>query len=126
MGQAQSAAPLNSRLQSVGTPLLFDMALSRLTPLTRLPAEWDLLLSRISILVDVTCYVALAFSKNSTYFCVFVVAGALGSGANPALSSLALMFADPKETGKLMAAMGVFQTLMAQIVAPFLFSGIFA
>lgn len=88
--------------------------------------KWDLLLSRISILVDVTCYVALAFSKNSTYFCVFVVAGALGSGANPALSSLALMFADPKETGKLMAAMGVFQTLMAQIVAPFLFSGIFA
>ena len=43
-----------------------------------------------------------------------------------ALSSLALMFADPKETGKLMAAISVFSTLMGQIVAPVIFNGLFA
>ena len=73
-----------------------------------------------------SCYVALVFTQTATYFCVFVIAQALGSGANPALSSLALMFADPEKTGQLMAAMTVFQILMAQIVAPIMFGEVYA
>lgn len=43
-----------------------------------------------------------------------------------ALSSLALMFADPKETGALLGAMGVATILCGQIVAPVVFNSIFA
>lgn len=89
------------------------------------PAEFDLHLARISILIDTLCYGALVFTQTATYFCIFVVAQSLGSGANPALSSLQLMFADPKETGKLMGAMGVFQILFAQVIAPLMFGGVY-
>jgi MFS family permease len=65
-------------------------------------------------------------TQTATYFCVFVVAQALGSGANPALSSLALMFADPNETGKLMGALAVSQVLSAQVLAPVLFGSVYA
>ena len=43
-----------------------------------------------------------------------------------ALSSLALMFADPKETGTLMSALALFHIMFSQILGPFLFNGVFA
>lgn len=78
------------------------------------------------MIIDLACYIALTMTTTATYFCVFVIAQALGSGGNPALSSLALMFADPKETGKLMGAMAVSQVLTAQVIAPVLFGSVYA
>jgi len=88
--------------------------------------KFDLLLARASITLDFCVWSGLVFTSSSTYFVILTVANGLGSGANPALSSLALMFADPKETGALMAAMGVAGILCGQIIAPIVFNGIFA
>lgn len=88
--------------------------------------EFDLHLARFSILIDLASYIALTMTTTATYFCVFVVAQSLGSGANPAISSLSLMFADPKETGKLMGAMTVLTVVTSNIVAPVLFNSVYA
>jgi MFS family permease len=89
-------------------------------------AEFDLRLARISILIDTLAYTALCFTHTVTQFIVFVMLQALGSGANPALSSLCLMFADPNETGSLMGAISVLQIIFAQVIGPVLFNGVYA
>lgn len=80
----------------------------------------------MSVVIDIISYTALCFNKDVTQFILFVMLQALAAGANPALSSLCLMFADPKETGSLMGALGVLQILFSQVAGPVLFSSIYA
>lgn len=88
--------------------------------------KFDLRLARISILLDIISYTALCFTTTVSHFILFVMVQALGSGANPALSSLCLMFADPNETGSLMGALSVLQIIFAQVAGPILFNTVYA
>lgn len=88
--------------------------------------EFDLRLARISIILDIISYIALCFTSTATHFILFVMVQALGSGANPALSSLCLMFADPNEIGSLMGALSVLQIIFAQVFGPIIFNGVYA
>lgn len=45
--------------------------------------EFDLMLARASLLLDVTCYCALAFTQTALHFLIFSTLQALASGANP-------------------------------------------
>ncbi|KAK9893854.1 hypothetical protein P389DRAFT_174749 [Cystobasidium minutum MCA 4210] len=88
--------------------------------------KFDLRLARMSLLIDVASYTALCFTSTVSHFILFVMLQALGSGANPALSSLCLMFADPNETGSLMGALSVLQIIFAQVFGPIIFNGVYS
>lgn len=96
------------------------------SPLTGSCPEFDLRLARVSIVLDTVSYIALCFTNTAFQFILFVMVQALGSGANPALSSLCLMFADPNETGSLMGALSVLQIIFAQVLGPIIFNGVYS
>lgn len=59
---------------------------------------------------------------------IFVVASgiqSLGGGASPALQSLALAHASPRDTGRLFASLSVLQAITSQIIGPILFNLLF-
>lgn len=88
--------------------------------------KFDLLLARVSLCIDISSYTAIIFTTTATHFLLCTVAQGLGAGGHPAMSSLCLMFADPKETGKLMGAVAVLQIMFSQILGPLFFNGVFA
>lgn len=45
--------------------------------------EFDLLMARISLCLDVVCYTGLVFTQTSNYFLILSVTQSLASGANP-------------------------------------------
>lgn len=89
------------------------------------PAEFDLALSRLSIIIEMAAFISLVFTKSPAHFIISLVIQSLGSGASPALSSLRLMFASPEEMGRLMGAMNVLTTIVSQLLAPVLFNYVF-
>ena len=68
------------------TVSLILLSLAR-TDTTRI-AEFDLMLARASLLLDITCYTALAFTTTAMHFLIFSTLQALASGANPWVTTM--------------------------------------
>ena len=80
----------------------------------------------MSLCVDLCCFLALAFIEKPLVFLIATATMSIGSGASPALQSLALSLSSPTDAGKVMAGFGVLQSVMSSIGGPLIYGSIFA
>jgi hypothetical protein len=109
-------------------PMLLPCVLvcSNLAPSHSRIADFDLLLARISILIDILGYTLFALNHGSPlHFLLASVFSSFGGGAGPAIQSLALAHASPRDAGRLFASLSVLQSVAAQVVGPLLFGAVF-
>lgn len=88
----------------------------------------DIMLLRVSLLLEIVAYVGLTVVRHPTGFIAFSVCNALGSGVSPAAQSLALEAFTAQgghESGRLFGALSVIQALSSQIVGPALFGFVY-
>ncbi|KAG6909060.1 hypothetical protein DXG01_002213 [Tephrocybe rancida] len=113
--------------------------------------SFDLLVTRVSLLIDALCYVfvtlapvpavhslGVSASESQALFVLATGSGSLGSGAPPALESLALCIVQtraldegsdaPKDggVGQLFSALAVLQTLGQMLIGPMLFGLVYS
>lgn len=74
-------------------------------------ARSDLLIARVSLLIDIASYVVVVASAGPKLFVVGSLALSFGGGFGPAASSLAMHLSGGQETGKLFGAMAVANTI---------------
>ncbi|KAJ2929993.1 hypothetical protein H1R20_g7122, partial [Candolleomyces eurysporus] len=89
---------------------------------------FDLRLARISILIEATSYVAMLVFPTPLTLYILGLMSTCGAGFPPAVQSviLSLYIQDGgQEIGKVFGALGVIQTLCAQIVSPMLYGFIY-
>ncbi|GAA5844329.1 hypothetical protein JCM9279_001772 [Rhodotorula babjevae] len=99
-------------------------------------SHFDLVLARLSLGIDTLGFLLFlvapllgaprASSAHTAVFLVAVLVQSLGSGASPAIQSLALAHSTPRDAGRLFASLSVVQALAAQVVSPVLFTGVFS
>lgn len=80
----------------------------------------------MSLCVDLACFAALAFVPGPIPFIIATAAMSAGSGAAPALQSVALSLSSPADAGKVLAGLGVVQSLMSSIAGPLLYGSVYA
>lgn len=68
---------------------------------------------------------ALPIMGTPTSFLVLTAVQSFGGGASPALQSLALAHASPRDSGRLFASLSVLQALCAQVIGPLIFGSVF-
>ncbi|KAM0789782.1 hypothetical protein ACM66B_006635 [Microbotryomycetes sp. NB124-2] len=89
-------------------------------------SRFDLFLARISMAIDVIAYAMLALNGGSpARFLAATAFSCLGGGAMPAIQSLALAHASPRDAGRLFASLSVLSSVMSSIIGPLLFGTIF-
>lgn len=100
-------------------------------------SHFDLALARWSLLLDLfgfalfllAPYLLPASMRGSSHhialFLTAAVLQSMGSGASPAIQSLALAHASPRDAGRLFASLSVVQSIASQVVGPILFSVLF-
>ncbi|GAA6008282.1 hypothetical protein JCM10207_000068 [Rhodosporidiobolus poonsookiae] len=93
-------------------------------------SHFDLRLALLSLSLDLLAFTLYTASPTlSTYlhtphlplFLLSALLQSLASGAGPALQSLALAHASPRDAGRLFASLSVVQSLASQVVGPLLF-----
>ncbi|GAA5882021.1 hypothetical protein JCM1840_000403 [Sporobolomyces johnsonii] len=85
-------------------------------------SHFDLHLARLSLLLDVLGFLAFSlFSHRIPLFLFATALQSLGSGASPAIQSLALAHSTPRDAGRLFASLSVVQSLASQVVGPVVF-----
>ncbi|GAA6048675.1 hypothetical protein JCM3770_002014 [Rhodotorula araucariae] len=99
-------------------------------------SHFDLSLARASLLFDLAGFLLFLLSPvlgaprgsphHTATFLVAVLVQSLGSGASPALQSLALAHAAPRDAGRLFASLSVVQALAAQVASPIAFAAVFS
>ncbi|GAA5903451.1 hypothetical protein JCM8208_001923 [Rhodotorula glutinis] len=99
-------------------------------------SHFDLVLARLSLGIDTLGFLLFlvapllgaprASSAHTAVFLVAVLVQSLGSGASPAIQSLALAHSTPRDAGRLFASLSVVQALAAQVVSPVLFTAVFS
>ncbi|BGP51690.1 hypothetical protein JCM10450v2_007640 [Rhodotorula kratochvilovae] len=99
-------------------------------------SHFDLSLARSSLAFDLAGFVLFLLSPvlgaprgSSAHVSTFLVAvllQSLGSGASPAIQSLALAHASPRDAGRLFASLSVVQALAAQVASPIAFAAVFS
>lgn len=90
-------------------------------------SHFDVFLARCSVLLDGLSYVTLASNGGSEVrFLTGAALQSLGGGAGPAIQSLALAHAAPRDAGRLFASMGVLQTITSSILGPLLFNAVYS
>ncbi|KPV73451.1 uncharacterized protein RHOBADRAFT_55188 [Rhodotorula graminis WP1] len=99
-------------------------------------SHFDLVLARLSLGIDALGFLLFlvaplvgaprASSAHTAVFLVAVLVQSLGSGASPAIQSLALAHSTPRDAGRLFASLSVVQALAAQVVSPVLFTAVFS
>lgn len=119
-GREESVHRLNRRAR-----MLYDARTSAPT-LSSDAADFDVVLARLSLLVDLCSFLVLTFIETPIAFLIGTAAMSLGAGASPALQSLALSLSSPTDAGKVMAGFGVLQSVMASIGGPLIYGSIFA
>lgn len=87
-------------------------------------SNFDLSLSRFSLLIEFAVFIGFAFNTSQTQFIICSFCQALGAGAQPALQSLSLSKVSAQDSGRVLAAMTVCQTLSAQVLGPLAFGGL--
>ncbi|GAA5864066.1 hypothetical protein JCM8547_005123 [Rhodosporidiobolus lusitaniae] len=94
-------------------------------------SHFDLRLALTSLSLDLLGFLLytlaplLSRSLHTSHLSLFLLAAllqSLGSGATPALQSLALAHASPRDAGRLFASLSVLQSLANQVVGPLVFS----
>ncbi|GJN94314.1 hypothetical protein Rhopal_007388-T1 [Rhodotorula paludigena] len=98
-------------------------------------SHFDLGLARWSLVLDLAGYLLFSLAPlvgaprgsdaHTATFLVAIFVQSLGSGASPAIQSLALAHASPRDAGTLFASLGVVQALASQVVGPGGFSLLF-
>ncbi|GAA5901855.1 hypothetical protein JCM6882_008691 [Rhodosporidiobolus microsporus] len=93
-------------------------------------SHFDLLLALCSLTLDLAAFVLYTLAprlpphtprSHMSLFLLSAFLQSLGSGATPALQSLALAHASPRDAGRLFASLSVLQSLAAQVVGPLVF-----
>ncbi|GBE82104.1 hypothetical protein SCP_0404840 [Sparassis crispa] len=87
--------------------------------------HFDLVIARCSLLLEISSYILMAFTRTGGLFTFFGIMSSLGAGYGPAISSVAsTLYATRggKEMGKLFGAMSVIQTLSSQVLGPTIFA----
>ena len=89
-------------------------------------SHFDLGVVRMSIIIDLVGYALLATNAGSIrQFLVATAITCVGSGAGPAMQSLALSLTSPRDSGRLFASLSVLQSLSAQVAGPLMFASVF-
>ncbi|KAG8885598.1 hypothetical protein FRB97_000506 [Tulasnella sp. 331] len=95
------------------------------TPSSYAIARTDLMIARVSLLIDIASYTMVAMSGGPVLFFVGTVAMSFGGGFGPAASSLALHLSNGQESGKLFGAIAVANTIGSSLVGPAIFGMIY-
>ncbi|BGP20086.1 hypothetical protein JCM10213v2_008221 [Rhodosporidiobolus nylandii] len=97
-------------------------------------SHFDLRLAFFSLLIDFLAFVLFILSpllgprtpeSHVSIFLVGALLQSLGSGATPAIQSLALAHASPRDAGRLFASLSVVQALASQVFGPLVFGVVF-
>ncbi|KAH8826995.1 MFS general substrate transporter [Flagelloscypha sp. PMI_526] len=111
------------------------LASSTNTSKTRLVEHYtpvfELVLCRISVLIEMLAYSCLIVIVEPSVFTIFSMIGSLSSGFSPSAQTVALHLhvvrtGSQTETGKLFGALSVVHALCSQIIGPSLFGLVFA
>lgn len=99
-------------------------------------SHFDLSLARLSLSLDLVGFLLFlvapllgaprASPAHELLFLLAVAVQSLGSGTSPAIQSLALAHATPRDAGRLFASLSVVQAVAAQVVSPVLFTAVFS
>ena len=88
--------------------------------------DFDLLLARLSIAIDVVGFALFALNGGSVGSFLFATAFAsFGGGAAAAIQSLALAHASPRDAGRLFASLSVLSSVASSVIGPVLFGAVF-
>jgi MFS family permease len=96
------------------------------------PPDFDLRLAVSSLSIDLVAFALYTIaplllstpSGSNQHLSLFLLAAflqSLGTGATPALQSLALAHVSPRDAGKLFASLSVLQSLASQVIGPLIF-----
>lgn len=100
-------------------------------------SHFDLSLARWSLFLDLCGFLLFLVAPSlvppsmrggTQHIALFLTAAVLqsfGSGASPAIQSLALAHASPRDAGRLFASLSVVQSIASQVIGPILFSTLF-
>jgi len=89
---------------------------------------FDLSIARVSLVLDLLGFVAMALSRSPSLFLLSAMGECLGAGFPAAIQSAALEIyrrSGGRETGKLFGALSVMQSVGSQIIGPSLFGSIY-
>ncbi|KAG8889929.1 hypothetical protein FRB98_001975 [Tulasnella sp. 332] len=88
-------------------------------------ARTDLLIARVSLIIDFASYIVVVVSGGPVLFVVGSLALSFGGGFGPAVNSLAMHLSDGQGSGKLFGAMAVATTIGSSLVGPAVFGLIY-
>lgn len=88
---------------------------------------FDMGLARFSILLTLIAYIIMTLPNPRSLgpFLIGTFFVGLSAATTPALQSLALALASPRDAGKVLASLSVLATLAVQLVGPPLFGGVY-
>lgn len=87
-------------------------------------SHFDLGLARVSLVIETLTFIAFSLNTGPVSFVICTLCQALGAGTAPALQSLALSRVSAKESGRVLAALSVCQTLTSQVIGPLAFGSL--
>lgn len=87
-------------------------------------SHFDLALARVSLSIETLVFIGFALNTGTTQFIICTMLQALGAGTGPSLQSLSLSRVKSKESGRILAALSVCQTLTSQVVGPLAFGSL--
>ncbi|QRW18375.1 major facilitator superfamily transporter [Rhizoctonia solani] len=89
--------------------------------------HFDLLVARISMVMDFWSYFLLCSSNSPTSFVLVTTLSAFGGGTSPAMQSLALgiLGGDEKDVGRLFGALSMLSSISSTIFSPIIFGCIY-
>ncbi|CEL55849.1 putative membrane protein C14C4,07 OS=Schizosaccharomyces pombe (strain 972 / ATCC 24843) GN=SPAC14C4.07 PE=1 SV=1 [Rhizoctonia solani AG-1 IB] len=90
--------------------------------------QFDLLVARLSMVMDFWSYFLLCFSNSATGFVLTTTLSAFGGGTSPALQSLALgiLGGEEKDVGRLFGALSMLSSISSTILSPIIFGSLYS
>ncbi|CAE6434870.1 unnamed protein product [Rhizoctonia solani] len=90
--------------------------------------HFDLLVARLSIVMDFWSYFLLCFSNSATGFVLTTTLSAFGGGTSPAMQSLALgiLGGKEKDVGRLFGALSMLSSISSTILSPIIFGSLYS
>jgi hypothetical protein len=90
-------------------------------------ARFDLIVVRISVLIEMIAYAAMSFAVSATAFTALTAVVTFGSGSAPASTSLALaLLPSQRDAGKLFGGLAMVNALSSTLLGPLVFGSVFA
>ncbi|KAH7341322.1 hypothetical protein B0J17DRAFT_646103 [Rhizoctonia solani] len=90
--------------------------------------QFDLLVARLSMVMDFWSYFLLCSSTSATGFVLTTTLSAFGGGTSPALQSLALgvLGGEEKDVGRLFGALSMLSSISSTILSPMIFGTLYS